>query len=133
MPTEIPTEIIPLPAEPELTIIEETAEKAEEIFILVTEFLRKAAPFVILILGSYLGAFLASLVVKDDDSIKDDDSANVGSILLYGTVGWVVVLLIGIFGIFNVFELTVILSFTLFAIFGMISYVAFTLLENRTN
>ena len=87
----------------------------------------KGIPFFILIIGSYIGAFIASLVIKDDDS---DDSINVSNILLYGTVGWIVAFLFGAFGIMNILELVMMLRFVMFILFGMVSYMVFTLLDN---
>lgn len=94
-------------------------EKEDGVF----DFIKKGIPVVILVAGSYIGAFLGSLIIKDE---REGTMFNMG---LYGSVGWVAGFLVHYFELLNLTELGMVMSFVVFALLGMVSFVAFTLLD----
>ena len=128
VPTEEPTPELTI-EKTELTIIEETIESIKEeannIFILISSFILKGAPFLILILGSYVGSSIASIYF--------DKMSNVINVLFYGTVGWIFVLIINLTNMINVIDTNILISFSIFTIIGTISYTLFALLREEKN
>ena len=86
------------------------------------DFIKEGVPTVVLVVGSYIGAFLGSLIIKDEKGARV-------SMVLYGSVGWVAAFLAHYFELFNLNELGTAMGFVIFALFGMVLYVAFTLLD----
>ncbi len=71
-------------------------------------------------MGSYIGAILASFLIKVEE-------ANVAiNVFLYGGIAWIAGILVGLFGVFNIIELGILPAFIIFGIIGIISYAGFS-------
>jgi len=120
IPTEVPTPSIVEDAE--LTIIEESIEKLNELSILLTEFIGKGLTWTFL-LATYIGTIASHLLMKGKE---ENEEPVLFDILLFGTIGWVLLLLI------NTTEYIAIVttSFVLNAlIFGIAGFVLYTILD----
>ena len=96
----------------------------ESILVTVMYLIKEAIPFIILIIGSYIGAFLASLLIKEERS-----ESVISTILLYGSVGWLAILLAENFRVLSLVELGVVISFIIFVLSGAFFYLVFTVLD----
>ena len=116
IPTQVPTQV-PTPENyEELTIFEEILDFLSEVitFEEVLVFASAALSWTF-ILTAYLGAFIAYLVLmKEAEDIID--------VLLYGTVGLAIPLLINFSGIFPIINESFWLNAVLFGVFGFVTY-----------
>ena len=96
----------------------------ESILVTVMYLIKEAIPFIILIIGSYIGAFLASLLIKEERS-----ESVISTILLYGSVGWLAILLAENFRVLSLVELGMVISFIIFVLSGAFFYLVFTVLD----
>ena len=87
------------------------------------DFIKNAIPLVILIAASYVGAFLGSLI------LKDESESVVLSLALYGSIGWIAGFLSGYFGLPDLTQIGIIMGAVVFALLGMAFYLIFTILD----
>ena len=114
IPTQEPTPMIA--EEIKLTIFEESIEKLSDLSILITNLIGKGLTWTF-ILASYVGALVSSILIKGKD--EEEDSFD---ILLYGTIGWALLLLINFSGYIAVVTESFILNALIFGIAGFVIY-----------
>ena len=122
IPTEIPTPI--LIEETELTIFEESIEELSELSILITNLIGKSLTWAFL-LATYIGAIASHLLIKGKDEEPD-----VLNVLLFGTLGWALLLLINFSGYITIVTTSFILNAL---IFGIAGFVVHTVLDVVTS
>ena len=123
IPTEIPTPL--LIKDTELTIIEESIEKLNELSILIINLMGKGLTWSFL-LASYIGALVSSVLIKGK---KEDEESDLLNILLFGTIGWVLLLLINTLPYITILTANFILNSF---IFGIAGFVVYTILDMVT-
>ena len=123
IPTEIPTPI--LIEETELTIFEESIEELSELSILITNLIGKSLTWAFL-LASYIGALVSSVLIKGKDEEPD-----VLNVLLFGTIGWALLLLINTTGYIAIVTPNFILNALIFGIAGFVVYTVLDMITSK--
>ncbi|MCK5012984.1 MAG: carboxypeptidase regulatory-like domain-containing protein [Candidatus Omnitrophica bacterium] len=122
-PTEIPVPI--LVEKTELTVFEESFVNLSDLSILITNLMGKCISWAFL-LASYIGAIVSNLLLKGKEEDEEPDVLNV---LLFGTIGWVLLLIVNFSGYITI----VTTSFALNSlIFGIAGFVVYTILDMVT-
>ena len=141
--TFVPSEIIPIIAPPPIVPVEEPTpfveiEKQvkiiEEIMIEIENFtfekvmifLGKALSWAF-VLTSYIGAFMSHILIKGKE---EDKEPSVFNVLLFGTIGWALLLLINFSGYITIVSTNFMLNSL---IFGIAGFVIYTILDMVTS
>ena len=123
IPVEIPTPMVT--EEVELTIFEETAEKVNDLSILITNLIGKGLSWTF-ILATYIGAIASHLLIKGKDEEPD-----VLNVLLFGTLGWALLLLINFSGYITIVTTSFILNALIFGIAGFVVYTVLDVVTSK--
>ena len=103
--------------------VEQSGEEEKSIL----DFIKNGIPFVILIAASYVGAFLGSLI------LKDEGESVVFSLAAYGSIGWIAGFLSGYFGLPDLTQIGIVMGTVVFALLGMSFYLIFTILDRSSD
>ena len=103
--------------------VEQSGEEEKSIL----ELIKNGIPFVILIAASYVGAFLGSLI------LKDEGEGVVFSLAAYGSIGWIAGFLSGYFGLPDLTQIGIVMGTVVFALLGMSFYLIFTILDRSSD
>ena len=103
--------------------IEQNVEEEKSIL----DSIKNGIPFLILIAGAYVGAFLGSLI------LKYEGEGLVFSLAAYGTIGWIAGFLSGYFGLPDLTQIGIVMGTVVFALLGMASYLIFTMLDKSSD
>ena len=103
--------------------IEQNGEEEKSIL----DFIKEGIPFAILIAGAYVGAFLGSLI------LKDEGEGLVFSLAAYGSIGWIAGFLSGYFGLPDLTQIGIVMGTVVFALLGMAFYLIFTILDRSSD
>ena len=118
-PTTIPVIAIPPPlvSTPVPTPVSFEPQKELIIFEEIAILIGKALSWAF-ILASYIGAITSHLLLKG----KEEEESGLLNVLLFGTIGWVLLLLINTTGYITIVTESFLLNAIIFAVFGFVIY-----------
>ena len=115
IPTQEPTPFVEI--EEQITLIDDIITEIENITLeRVTVLFTKGLSWMF-ILASYVGALASSILIKGKD-----EEANIFNVLLFGTIGWILLLLINTSGHIAIVTESFILNALIFGIAGFVIY-----------